>query len=380
MPDILSKLRYRIAIGPFLVVAVGVAIMMLMLVLLLNTAADILHPVLVELAASTGDPNALIAAETTLLAAFRNAVTLSVVIAAVVALITGLTISYFLYREIIRPINALVRSSRRIASGRYDERIALPRSEELVAVADSFNQMAASLMATEQERITLIGNVTHELRTPLTGLEGYLEGLIDGVFPGEPETYAQMFHETRRLRRLVDDIQALSRVEAGAIALNLQPFDMLPVLQRVVAHLQPQAEGSDLALRISGPCPDALWVHADADRTAQVLTNLLGNAIRYTPSGGEIDVCVSAEIEEKSAVIGVTDNGIGIPADALPYVFERFYRVDRSRSRQSGGSGIGLTISRHLAWAMGGDLTASSPGTNQGATFSFRVPLATDRQ
>jgi histidine kinase len=224
----------------------------------------------------------------------------------------------------------------------------------------------------EEQRIALIGNVSHELRTPLTGLNGYLEGLMDGVFPADDETFALMDHEIRRLRRLVNDLQSLSRVESGQISLHLADFDMKPEIERVAAQLRPQAEAQNLTILCDSA--ESVAVHADIDRVAQVLTNLLGNAIRYTPEGGTITVSLRAK--QSVAQVDVIDTGMGIPADALPYIFERFYRVDASRTRQSGGSGIGLTISRYLVWAMGGELTAVSEGTGKGSTFSFTLPLA----
>ncbi|RME98666.1 MAG: sensor histidine kinase, partial [Chloroflexi bacterium] len=213
----------------------------------------------------------------------------------------------------------------------------------------------------------------HELRTPLTGLEGYLEGLMDGLFTREPETFAQMSQEVRRLKRLVSDLQSLSQVEAGQISLHMQDFSLIPVVERVVSQLRPQAVAQCLQITEHHPSTE-ITVCADPDRTAQILVNILGNAIRYTPEEGCITVNVRAS--ESAAVVEITDDGQGIPADDLPYIFERFYRIDRSRARNSGGSGIGLTISRHLAWAMGGDLVAASDGPGRGSTFTLTLPLA----
>jgi histidine kinase len=196
---------------------------------------------------------------------------------------------------------------------------------------------------------------------------------MDGLFTGDPETFAQMSQEVRRLHRLVDDLQALSLVEAGQISLHPGNFDLIPLVERVVTQLKPQAVAQGMELIVETEQPE-LSVNADPDRTAQVLLNLVGNAIRYTPEGGSIIVALSAA--NRMARVEVQDNGPGIPAEALPYIFERFDRVDRSRARRSGGSGIGLTIARHLVWAMGGDLTAASAGPNQGSTFTFTLPLA----
>lgn len=304
---------------------------------------------------------------------YRDAVSRALLVAATGAILAGLLTSLFLAREILLPLNQIAEGSRRIAAGRYNERVAIPSSTELAQVATNFNQMAEALEQVEQQRVALISNVMHELRTPLTGLGGYLEGLMDGLFSNNRETFAQMDQEVRRMRRLVDDLQALSRVEAGQISLQMADFDVTPVVARVINQLKPQALARCLDL-VAEQIPAQLYVNADPDRTAQVLLNLIGNAIRYTPEGGCIEVRVSAA--GRMATIEVTDNGLGIPAGALPYIFERFYRVDRSRSRASGGSGIGLTISRHLAWAMGGDLTAHSDGPNQGSTFTFTLLLA----
>jgi len=346
------QLRWRIVAAQMVVVVVGVALVLLMAYLILSLIA----------------PGGVLAD----LSTFRRSIFTAVTVAAFGAVIAGVITSFLLAREILRPLRQITASSQRLAQGHYTERVPVPATDELAQMAENFNQMAAALEQVEQQRVALIGNVSHELRTPLAGLNGYLEGLMDGVFPSNEETFAQMDHEVRRLRRLVDDLQALSRVEAGQIALQPADFDLIPLVERVLRQLGPSAESQDLQIDTDF-ARQSLAVYADADRVAQVLLNLVGNAIRYTPEGGRIVVAVSAG--EETAVIAVTDTGMGIPPEALPYVFERFYRVDSSRTRRSGGSGIGLTISRHLVWAMGGELTAVSPGPDQGSTFTFTLPL-----
>ncbi len=354
-----------------LVVIVGVMTLSLVSeVIMLRAIPDQVHPHLAALTQADTSDSIEQTMSDLLQTFYRDAVSRSLMIAALSAILTGLLTSLFLAREILRPLQQLVTSSQRIANGRYNERINVPGSLELASVAIHFNQMAEALEQIEQQRVALIGNVSHELRTPLTGIEGYLEGMMDGLFPKNDETIAQMFQEVRRLRRLVDDLQALSKVEAGQIPLHLSEFDLIPLVERIVGQLQPQAVAQ--TIEITTDTPKQLVVYADPDRTAQVALNLLGNAIRYTPEGGSIRLQVTTG--PRMAEIIVQDTGIGIPGEALPYVFERFYRVDPSRARQSGGSGIGLTISRHLAWAMGGELTAYSAGLGQGSTFCFRVP------
>ncbi|NTU86383.1 MAG: HAMP domain-containing protein, partial [Chloroflexales bacterium] len=362
----LRQLRWQLIAVQMLVVGVGVAVLAV-------TADELgsrlfaaeLHRLLV---AARGDPASV---EAALLVSFRATVGRALLTAAVAAAVVGLISSLLLLRQILRPLGEIAESSRRIAEGRYDERVAVPASDELATVASSFNAMAASLEQVEQQRVALIGNVAHELRTPLTGIEGYLEGLVDGVFAPEPATFAEMQHEVRRLHRLVEDLQTLSQVEAGQVRLRLAEVDLGAVARRVVEQLRPQSTASSLEVVTSadvGP----LVVRADPDRVAQILLNLVGNALRYTPEGGCITVRLGADQGQVWAA--VEDTGVGIAADELALIFERFYRIDRSRARASGGSGIGLTIARHLAWAMGGTLTAASAGPGRGSTFTLTLP------
>lgn len=368
------QLKWRIIAGHMLVVIVGVLMLSLMSEwLILRTRPEDLKP-FVDALTSANTPAAIDASTAQLIEAFyRDAVSRSLLVAAVSAILAGLLTGAFLAREILQPLNQLTTGSQRIAQGRYSERVTIPSSTELAVVATNFNQMAEALEQVELTRVALISNVMHELRTPLTGLEGYLEGLMDGLFASEPETFALMSHEVRRLSRLVDDLQALSKVEAGQISLHMTDFDLVPLVSRVVAQLKPQAVAQCLKL-VENQAQPQIMACADPDRTAQILVNVIGNAIRYTPEEGCITV--SVQIADNTASVRVSDDGIGIPTEALPYLFERFYRVDRSRARSSGGSGIGLTISRHLAWAMGGDLTAASDGPGQGSTFTLILPLA----
>ncbi len=373
MHKIFRQLKWRIISAHMIVVIVGVVIVLVMAAFITNTLVP--ENVQAELARLLDLENSEVVAQATaeLLETFRGSVLTAVFVAAIGAVLAGLGTGLLLAREILRPLNDIARSSQRIARGHYNERVDVPTSDELAQLATNFNQMAESLAQVEQQRVALIGNVSHELRTPLTGLNGYLEGLMDGVFPENEETYGTMLQEVRRLHRLVDDLQSLSRAEAGRLSFRFETFDIVPLVERVVAQLKPQADAECLQVEtktLTAP----LLVHADPDRAAQILFNLVGNAIRYTPENGCITVVVTAV--NNTAHIEVTDTGTGIPADALPYIFERFYRVDASRARQSGGSGIGLTIARHLVWAMGGDIHATSAGTGKGSTFTFTLPLA----
>ena len=365
----LRQLRWRLVGAQIAVVLVGVIVLAVAAQLSLRAVPE---RIIATLTASMpgSDPGQVAAAATAITDGLHGILWRSLAVAALAATLTGLVVSILLIREILRPLRELAASSRRIANGHYGERVKVPSSDELAMVATNFNEMADSLQQTEVQRVAMIGNVAHELRTPLTGLRGYLEGLLDGLFPSNQETFAHMYHEVRRLQRLVDDIQALSRVEAGQIQLDLQDFDLVPVLNQVLSQIRPQAHVQDLVVAVECD-PASLLVYADRDRTAQVLMNLLGNALRYTGEGGRIDICVTTA--GRVAGVAVRDTGVGIAADDLKHIFDRFYRADASRA--GGGSGIGLTIARHLAWAMGGDLTAESDGPGQGSTFTLTLPL-----
>ena len=310
---------------------------------------------------------------------FRSAVTEAIAIAGVAAFLAALIVSWFVSRQVVRPVREIMVASRRIAEGHYDERVGVPGNaerdelDELAQLALSFNQMAARLEQTESRRLELIGNVAHELRTPLASIKGYMEGLIDGVLPADAATFQQVYREADRLQRLVHDLQELSRVEAGAYELNLHPVPPERLVGGVTARLGRQFGEKGVALETDLP-PDLPPVLADEDRIGQVLLNLVGNALQYTPSGGRVRLSVRRE--GGMVAFAVQDTGIGIAPEHLMHVFERFYRVDRSRSRAGGGSGIGLTIARYLVEAHGGRITAASDGPGRGATFRFVLPVA----
>ncbi len=292
--------------------------------------------------------------------------------AALAAVIVALVLSLFFSRSVVRPLRAVMTASQRIADGHYDERVEVRGSDELAQLAARFNVMAEKLQQVEAMRRQLIGDVSHELRTPLTAIKGSMEGLMDGVLPANEETYTQIHAEADRLNRLVDDLQELSRVEAGAYRLDMRPLDMAAVAQTVVKRLGHQFEARHVALQVDVPAtlPRVL---ADEDRLVQVLTNLVGNALQYTPEGGSVRV--AAAPSNGAVTVAVRDTGIGIPAEHLGHIFDRFYRVDKSRSRRAGGgSGIGLTIARALVEAQGGRIWAESAGADQGSTFSFSLP------
>ncbi len=310
---------------------------------------------------------------------FRAAVNESLSLATLSSLIVAIVVSLLVSRRVVAPIREMMSASQRIADGDYVKRvkISLPPNlddlDELAQLAVSFNQMAEKLEKTESMRTQLIGDVAHELRTPLSAIKGSMEGLIDGVLPAQVETFQQIHRETSRLQRLVDDLQELSRVEAGAYDLDLQPQMISRLVETTMARIGRQFVEKDVHLRVE--IPEGLpIVNVDGDRIGQVLLNLVGNALQYTPRGGAVSIRAWHENDE--VLVEIKDTGVGIPKEHLPHIFSRFYRVDKSRSRVSGGSGIGLTISKHIVGAHNGRIWAESPGPEQGSTFFFTLPLA----
>ena len=305
--------------------------------------------------------------------AFQDAVRTALVVATVVAVGAAVVLSFALSARLSGPIAHLAAAARRIAAGHYGERVPVTGHDEIGELAASFNVMAASLEATERRRVELVGDVAHELRTPLATLDGYLEGLEDGVVPAVPATWSLLRRETSRLARLVDDLQQLWRVEARQLPLQPQPIEVGPFLQAAQARFAARAQERSIDLRLD-VARAVGRLRADPDRLAQVLDNYLANAIRYGPEGGT--VLLSARPVGGGVALAVTDQGPGLTANQRERVFESFYRIDPSRSRALGGSGIGLAVARALAEAMGGRAWAESAGPGTGSTFLVWMPGA----
>jgi histidine kinase len=309
-----------------------------------------------------------------LFADFRASFNEALMYAVIAAMAAAVLLSFLFSRRVVAPVRAMSLAAQRIADGRYDERVEVNGEDELGRLAARFNQMAEKLNQVESMRRRLIGDVSHELRTPLTAIKGSVEGLMDGILPANEETYQQIHAETDRLNRLVDDLQELSRVESRAYELDIQSVDLLSLVGTVSKRLGPQAESKRISLD-SDLSPDLPQVLADQDRIIQVLTNLTNNALQYTPEGGKIKI--SAQRQNGEIQVSVRDTGVGIPPEHVDRIFDRFYRVDKSRSRQSGGgSGIGLTIARALVEAHGGRIWVESVGEAQGSVFHFTLPVA----
>ena len=303
---------------------------------------------------------------------FQASFSESLIFAVLASSLVALIVSYILSRSVIAPLRVMTNASQRISEGHYNERVESQGTDELSQLALSFNQMAEQLEQVENLRRQLIGDVAHELRTPLTAIKGSAEGLMDGVLPAADETYQQIHAEAERLSRLVNDLQELSRVQSKAIHLDIRPVDSARLIQTVTRRMQFQFDEKRVRLNSSLPI-EPIIVLADEDRALQVLTNLFGNALQYTPENGTVNI--SVEKDKGMACFLIRDSGIGIPPEHLAHIFDRFYRVDKSRSRLRGGSGIGLTIAKHLVEAQGGKIWAESEGENTGSLFVFTLPL-----
>lgn len=303
--------------------------------------------------------------------AFLAAVNRSLLLSAGVATLLALGLTLVLSRRILGPVEALTSAARALERGNLAQRVEVTSQDEVGELAKAFNSMAGSLARNEQLRKNMVTDVAHELRTPLSNIRGYLEAMRDGVMPSDRQTLDSVHEEAVQLSRLVDDLQELSMAEAGQLKLDRSPTDLAEVVDRNLRASAAQATAKGVSLERDLP-PEMPLVEMDPGRIGQVLRNLISNALGHTSAGGK--VTVGAYRMETEVQLWVADTGSGILPEHLPHIFERFYRVDPSRTRSTGGSGIGLTISRQLVEAHGGRIWAESePGS--GSTFQFTLPL-----
>lgn len=304
---------------------------------------------------------------------FFNCLRLSLILGGVGGAALALLSGVFIARKITEPLREIERAARAVACGDTSRRAHVKSKDEVGDLAASFNTMADSLAKQEHARQQFIADVAHELRTPLTVLQGEIEAMQDGLTQPHFDRLESLHEEAQLLNRLVDDLLTLSLADAGELKLQLSAEPAAVVLERGVSAMAESAARANVTLKLE-PDPDLPDVAVDSQRISQVLINLLSNAIRHTPPSGE--VVVSAELTQDHVRVHVRDSGSGILAEALPHVFDRFYRVDPSRSRSSGGSGLGLPIARQLVSAHGGDIWAEN-NEGPGATLTFTLPVAT---
>jgi signal transduction histidine kinase len=312
---------------------------------------------------------------------FLNRFNTSLIIAAAVGAVVAILLGLVLTRQITRPIKELKKGASRIAAGRLGYRVKVKSKDEFGELARSFNSMAASLQNGEEARQRLLADIAHELRTPLSVIEGTVDAMLDGVFEADASNLLSIKEETALLTRLVADLRDLSLAESGQLKLDLEPVDLADLVRRLVSQTEVIARQKDITLRLD-TAEQLPQVQADGKRIEQVVANLLSNALHHTPAGGSVAVTVAragsvpgCQGGKDDLLVSVADTGEGIPAEHLPHIFERFYRVDDARSRKRGGAGLGLAIARQMVELHRGRIWVDSdPG--KGSRFSFTLPVS----
>lgn len=297
----------------------------------------------------------------------RHGVQRAIFMAMIVAVIVGTVI----VRQITRPLSRLREATQTLAQGDLSVRVPVKSRDEVGRVAESFNQMAADLEQQEQVRRQMVADVAHELRTPLTVMNSNLEAMLDGLIQPNPTELGELHDETQRLIRMIEDLRLLSLADAGRLQVRKENVDVFDIIDMVISRMTPLAQSQGIKL----PAPMRavpLIINGDVDKLQQAIGNLVDNGIRHTLAGGK--VLVTAVQENKFVHISVTDTGRGIPPEDLPNLFDRFWRGDKSRSRHSGGSGLGLSIVQQIVELHNGSITAVSPD-GMGATFTITLPL-----
>jgi signal transduction histidine kinase len=301
---------------------------------------------------------------------YLSHVNTSLIIAGVVGAAVAILLGLFLTRQFTKPIRALKRGAARIAGGDLAYRVEVKSKDEFGELATSFNSMAATLDSSEQSRRRLFADIAHELRTPLSVIGGTVDAMLDGVYEPNPDNLTSIKEETEVLTRLVAELRDLTLAESGHLKLEVEPTNLAELVQRRVSQAEVIAQGKNISLKtdITERLPE---IEADGRRIEQVVANLLDNALNHTPQGGTVTIAVSPG--KDGILVSVSDTGEGIPPEHLPYIFERFYRVDDARSRKTGGAGLGLAIAKQMVELHGGRIWVESEA-GKGSKFSFTLP------
>jgi two-component system, OmpR family, sensor histidine kinase BaeS len=270
--------------------------------------------------------------------------------------ILALVIGLMLVRRVVAPLAEVIAAAGQISEGNLTARVKASGPTDLRALSDSFNQMAESLDRSDRERRELLAIVAHELRTPLSVLRGRLEGIVDGIYPADDAHIAGVLEETYLLERLVEDLRLFTLAETRQLHLDMKEVDLAEIARHSVDLFCAEAEEKKIQLNITAESEPFL-LEADPQRMEQAIGNLVGNALRYVPENGRIDVTVN-RLVTGTLVLTVSDNGPGVQEADLPRIFDRFWRADSARTRQSGGSGLGLAIAKELVEAQGGKIGA----------------------
>ncbi|MCA2002613.1 MAG: HAMP domain-containing protein, partial [Chloroflexi bacterium] len=284
-----------------------------------------------------------------------RAVLIPVGMISIVLLIFLVVVAMLLMRRYVNPLAEVMYAARAVADGNLKTRVPTEGPKDLRRLAESFNEMAASLERNDRERRDMLADIAHELRTPLSVIRGRLEGIVDGVYPDTGATVSTALEQTYLLERLVDDLRLLTLAEARQLHFEVKPTDLGRLAQRVTDLFQAEAREKNISLALNR-LAETPTIEADAQRTEQVIANLVGNALRYVPENGRVWVEITAD--ENAVQLSVNDNGKGVPEEDLPFIFDRFWRKEKSRSRVSGGTGLGLAIAKQLTEAQGGRIEA----------------------
>ena len=306
--------------------------------------------------------------ETRLVSRINRAALIAGLIAGVASLLLALGLAY----RLLSPVRDLTRAAEHMATGDLSQRVPVYGEDELALLGKTFNHMADSLQRAEESRRAMTADIAHELRNPLAVQRASLEALQDGIYPLTPDNLAPILEQNALLNRLVEDLRTLALADAGQLNLETTPTDLTGLVERVVERFSAQAATQSIQIRINPADHPLPAIALDPQRIEQILGNLLSNALRHTPPRGQIEITLAQT--STSVQLSVHDKGPGIPADSFPYLFERFYRADKSRSRAEGGTGLGLAIARQLAQAHGGDLTAANHPAG-GAVFTLTLPI-----
>jgi len=306
---------------------------------------------------------------------FLSSVNRSALWGAIIAGVGGILLAVFYSRRIVNPVRSLIDAVRGMEKGELDQRVEVSPKDEIGELAQAFNSMSSRLQEQEELRQNMVRDVAHELRTPLSNVRGQLEAIKEGLLEPDSETIDSLYQESLLLNRLIEDLQALTLAEAGELQLNRGAISLEDIISHVIDSFRGKAEEEGIKLDVE--VEDSPLVSADPQRIDQVLRNLMDNALKYTSAGGEISLTLRRVSRGGShcAEVSVADDGSGIPEEELSYVFERFYRVDKSRNRETGGSGLGLTIAKRIVEAHGGEIWAESE-RGEGSVFRFTIPLS----
>lgn len=300
---------------------------------------------------------------------FLSSVNYSITLAAIISVLAAILLTVLYARRTLKPIKDITSAAERIESGNLDQEVRVKSRDEVGKLASAFNSMAAELKKQERLRKNMVSDVAHELRSPLTKIHGYLKAIKEGTIETNEKAIDSLYRNSKLLKRLVEDLHDLAMAEAGKLNLEKQPILLDDIISRAVESIHLRLEKENLELNIGSN--GKILLNVDPDRIHQVLQNLLENAIFHSPEGGTIQL--DTERSDEQVEISISDEGEGIPREDLPYVFDRFYRVDRSRSRTTGGTGLGLTISKELVEAHGGGIDVKSE-EGEGTTFTVTLP------